>query len=138
MRKYMFLGYTKQAVEYVFEVDGKEVVISSNAARYEDAITAAGLPENAELVRSFSFPIYDGRKNKDPYTFDFLTLTQGYNEKQLEEALAHNITRFLLELGSGFAYVGRQMELRMPNGQSYFPDMVFYHIKMRCYLSLKE
>ena len=71
---------------------------------------------------------------KDPYTFDFLTLTQGYNEKQLEEALAHNITRFLLELGSGFAYVGRQMELRMPNGQSYFPDMVFYHIKMRCYV----
>lgn len=70
MRKYMFLGYTKQAVEYVFEVDGKEVVISSNAARYEDAITAAGLPENAELVRSFSFPIYDGKKNKDPYTFD--------------------------------------------------------------------
>ena len=71
---------------------------------------------------------------KDPYTFDFLTLTQGYNEKQLEEALAHNITRFLLELGSGFAYVGRQLELRMPNGQSYFPDMVFYHIKMRCYV----
>ena len=71
---------------------------------------------------------------KDPYTFDFLTLTQGYNEKQLEDALAHNITRFLLELGSGFAYVGRQMELRMPNGQSYFPDMVFYHIKMRCYV----
>ena len=71
---------------------------------------------------------------KDPYTFDFLTLTQGYNEKQLEDALTHNITRFLLELGSGFAYVGRQMELRMPNGQSYFPDMVFYHIKMRCYV----
>lgn len=71
---------------------------------------------------------------KDPYVFDFLSLAAGYTEKQLEDALAHNITRFLLELGSGFAFVGRQMELRMPNGQSYFPDMVFYHIKMRCYV----
>lgn len=71
---------------------------------------------------------------KDPYVFDFLSLAEGYTEKQLEDALAHNITRFLLELGSGFAFVGRQMELRMPNGQSYFPDMVFYHIKMRCYV----
>lgn len=71
---------------------------------------------------------------KDPYMFDFLSLAEGYTEKQLEDALAHNITRFLLELGSGFAFVGRQMELRMPNGQSYFPDMVFYHIKMRCYV----
>ena len=71
---------------------------------------------------------------KDPYTFDFLTLTQGYTEKQLEDALSRNITRFLLELGSGFAYIGRQIELRMPNGQSYFPDMIFYHIKMRCYV----
>lgn len=71
---------------------------------------------------------------KDPYMFDFLSLKEGYTEKQLEDALAHNITRFLLELGRGFAFVGRQIELRMPNGQSYFPDMVFYHIKMRCYV----
>ena len=66
--------------------------------------------------------------------FNYMGPIDGHNEKQLEDALAHNITRFLLELGSGFAYVGRQMELRMPNGQSYFPDMVFYHIKMRCYV----
>ena len=68
MRKYKFLGYTKQAVEYVFEVNGEKVVISSNAARYEDAITAAELPESARLIQSLSFPIYDGKKNKDPYT----------------------------------------------------------------------
>lgn len=48
--------------------------------------------------------------------------------------MAHNITRFLLELGKGFAYVGRQMELRMPNGQSFFPDMIFYHTKLKCYV----
>lgn len=71
---------------------------------------------------------------KDPYRFDFLSMTKGYSEKQLEDALAHNISRFLLELGKGFAYVGRQMELRMPNGQSFFPDMIFYHIKLKCYV----
>ncbi|HPW71031.1 MAG TPA: PDDEXK nuclease domain-containing protein [Bacteroides graminisolvens] len=71
---------------------------------------------------------------KDPYNFDFLSLTQGYNEKQFEEALAQNVTRFLLELGKGFAFVGRQMELRMPSGQSFFPDMVFYHTKLKCYV----
>lgn len=68
MRKYKFLGYTKQAVEYEFEVNGEKVVISSNAARYEDAITAAELPEGTRLIQSLSFPIYDGKKNKDPYT----------------------------------------------------------------------
>lgn len=55
----------------------------------------------------------------------------------LEEALEHNIRRFLLELGTGFAYVGSQMELRMPGGTSYFPDMVFYHTKLKCYVVLE-
>lgn len=71
---------------------------------------------------------------KDPYNFDFLTLSENYREKDLEEALAHNITRFLLELGKGFAFVGRQMELRMPGGQTFFPDMIFYHTKLKCYV----
>ena len=71
---------------------------------------------------------------KDPYNFDFLSVGPNYDEKELEGALIGNITRFLLELGKGFAFVGRQMELKMPNGKSYFPDLVFYHIKMRCYV----
>lgn len=71
---------------------------------------------------------------KDPYNFDFLTLNENYREKDLEGALAHNITRFLLELGTGFAFVGRQMELRMPGGQTFYPDMIFYHTKLKCYV----
>lgn len=74
---------------------------------------------------------------KDPYHFDFLNLTEQYTEKQLEDALIHNITRFLLELGKGFAFVGRQMELRMPGGQTFFPDMVFYHTKLKCYVVIE-
>ena len=71
---------------------------------------------------------------KDPYNFDFLSLAKDYSERELEEALMQNITRFLLELGQGFAFVGRQMELRMPEGQSFFPDLIFYHIPMKCYV----
>ncbi len=71
---------------------------------------------------------------KDPYNFSFLTLEAGYREKELEEGLMNNITRFLLELGRGFAFVGRQMELRMPGGQTFSPDMVFYHIRLKAYV----
>ena len=71
---------------------------------------------------------------KDPYNFDFLTMQAGYDEKELEAALVANVTRFLLELGKGFAYVGRQMELRMEDGQSFYPDLVFYHIPQKRYV----
>ncbi len=74
---------------------------------------------------------------KDPYKFDFLSMREGYDERMLEDALEHNIRKFLLELGTGFAYVGRQMELKMPNGKTYFPDMVFYHTRLKCYVVLE-
>lgn len=70
---------------------------------------------------------------KSPYNFEFLEMKAGYDERQLEDALCKNITRFLLELGQGFAFVGRQMELSMPGGQTFIPDLVFYHIKLKCY-----
>ena len=74
---------------------------------------------------------------KDPYNFDFLTMKPKYDEHDLEEALVSNVTQFLLELGRGFSYVGRQMELRMPGGQSFFPDLVFYHIPQHRYVVIE-
>lgn len=71
---------------------------------------------------------------KDPYDFNFLDMKVGYSELELEDALVNNIARFLLELGNGFAFVGRQIELRMTNGKSYFPDLVFYHTRLKCYV----
>lgn len=71
---------------------------------------------------------------KSPYQFGFLQLKEKHDEKELEEALVNNVTQFLLELGQGFAYVGRQMELRMPDGSSYFPDLIFYHTRLKCYV----
>ena len=70
---------------------------------------------------------------KDPYVFDFLSLTKGYQEKELENALTENITKFLLELGSGFAFVGRQYKL-IVGGDEFRIDLLFYHIKLKCYV----
>lgn len=71
---------------------------------------------------------------KKEYDLSFITVDEVKKEKDLENALANNITRFLLELGRGFSYVGRQMELQMPGGQTYFPDLVFYHIPQHRYV----
>ena len=70
---------------------------------------------------------------KDPYNFDFLMLTKKHNEKELEDALMEQITNFLLELGSGFAFVGRQYKL-MVGGDEFRIDLLFYHIKLKCYV----
>ena len=71
---------------------------------------------------------------KSPYNFAFLEIEKEHDERQLEEALISNITRFLLELGRGFSFVGRQMELQMPGGQTFYPDLIFYHIPQHRYV----
>lgn len=73
---------------------------------------------------------------KDPYNFDFLALHEDYKERELQTALEENISRFLLELGNGFAFVGRQVRLEV-NGDEYFCDLLFYHIKLRRYIVIE-
>ena len=70
---------------------------------------------------------------KDPYNFQFLALENDYREKELEDALTENITKFLLELGVGFAYVGRQIPLNVGD-ETIYPDLLFYHLELRCYV----
>lgn len=70
---------------------------------------------------------------KDPYNFDFLTLTEDYNEKELEIALTEQITQFLLELGTGFSYMGRQVNIKVGESDFYL-DLLFYHVKLHCYV----
>ena len=74
---------------------------------------------------------------KSPYNLDFLSMRQEYEEKELEDALIQNVTQFLLELGSGFAYVGRQMELRIDEESVFFPDLIFYHIPQKRYVIIE-
>ncbi|NDV68435.1 YhcG family protein [Dysgonomonas sp. 25] len=73
---------------------------------------------------------------KDPYNFDFLVLSENYKERELEDALTENITRFLLELGAGFSYVGRQVPLNIGD-KEFFIDLLFYHLKLRCYVVIE-
>ena len=70
---------------------------------------------------------------KDPYNFDFLTMREKYDEKELKDALMDNIAHFLLELGNGFAFVGREVRIEMGETEN-FMDMLFYNIKLHCYV----
>lgn len=70
---------------------------------------------------------------KDPYHFDFLGLGDEAHERDIENALIRHITRFLLELGAGFAFVGRQFRLEV-EGDEFFIDLLFYHTRLKCYV----
>ena len=70
---------------------------------------------------------------KDPYHFDFLTLKDDYNERVLEMALIDEVQKFLLELGAGFSFVGRQVHLEVGD-QDFYVDLLFYHLKLRCFV----
>lgn len=70
---------------------------------------------------------------KDPYTFDFLEIRARHDEKELEDALMENMTKFLLELGQGFSFVGRQYKLNV-GGSEFKIDLLFYHVKLYCYV----
>lgn len=70
---------------------------------------------------------------KDPYVFDFLSLTKEHNERELESGLIAHITQFLLELGAGFAYIGRQIPLQIGE-REFFPDLLFYHTRLHCHV----
>jgi predicted nuclease of restriction endonuclease-like (RecB) superfamily len=73
---------------------------------------------------------------KDPYVFDFLTLAPQAVERDIENQLVAQITRFLLELGKGFAFLGRQYPL-VVNGRDYFLDLLFYHARLKCYVVIE-
>jgi predicted nuclease of restriction endonuclease-like (RecB) superfamily len=70
---------------------------------------------------------------KDPYVFDFLTLSEPYKERDIENQLIENITKFLLELGKGFAFIGRQYHLEVAEND-YYLDLLFYHAILKCYV----
>ncbi|MFT4101019.1 MAG: PDDEXK nuclease domain-containing protein [Burkholderiaceae bacterium] len=70
---------------------------------------------------------------KDPYLFDFLGLGDDAHEREIENALVRHITKFLLELGSGFAFMGRQYRLEV-DGSEFFIDLLFYHTRLKCHV----
>ncbi len=73
---------------------------------------------------------------KDPYIFDFLSVGEKAHEREIERDLVRHITEFLLELGSGFSYVGKQVHLEVA-GEDFYLDLLFYHLKLRCYVVIE-
>jgi len=70
---------------------------------------------------------------KDPYIFDFLTLDKPFRERELEAGLVEHLERFLLELGAGFAFVGRQVHLDVAE-EDFYVDLLFYHLRIRSFV----
>jgi predicted nuclease of restriction endonuclease-like (RecB) superfamily len=70
---------------------------------------------------------------KDPYIFDFLSIGDEAQEREIEKVLIDHIQKFLLELGTGFAFVGWQVHLEV-RGEDFYIDLIFYHTKLHCYV----
>ena len=73
---------------------------------------------------------------KDPYNFDFISIREKYDEKELKDALMDNIERFLMELGNGFAYAGREVELNIGKTENFI-DLLFYNYKLHCFVVIE-
>lgn len=119
VRKTMDNGWSRSVLEHQIE--------SGLFLRQGNAITNfdVRLPEvHSDLAK---------QTLKDPYHFDFLTLREKYDEKELEQALVDQMTQFLLELGSGFSYLGRQVHIKVGESDFYM-DLLFYHVRLHCYV----
>ena len=122
------LWYARQTVEHGWSRTILELQIQSDLyGRQGKAVSnfAATLPPpQSDLAQ---------QTLKDPYLFDFLTLSDEAHERDLEGGLVGHVQRFLLELGAGFAFVGRQVHLVVGDDDFYI-DLLFYHLKLRCFV----
>ncbi len=122
------LWYAQQTIENGWSRNVLVHQIESNLyARQGKALTNFTLalpPTQSDLARQLL---------KDSYVFDFLSLGQEAKERDLEQGLLLHLQRFMLELGKGFAFVGNQYHLEV-GGQDFYIDLLFYHLKLRCYV----
>lgn len=125
------LLYASRAIEHGWSRSILEMQIETKRVEREgQAITnfSQQLPAATTDLAQQSF--------KDPYLFDFLDLGEEAQEREVEQALVHHITQFLLELGAGFAFVGKQVHIEV-GGDDFFLDLLFYHLKLRCYVVIE-
>lgn len=125
------LWYMQQSLAHGWSRNVLTLMIKSDAhARQGAAITnfEAQLPApQSDLAQ---------QALKDPYVFDFLTLERPFRERELETGLVAHLERFLLELGTGFAFVGRQHHIALGDDDFYL-DLLFYHYKLRCFVVIE-
>ncbi|MTW20222.1 PDDEXK nuclease domain-containing protein [Allochromatium palmeri] len=122
------LWYAQQVLEQGWSRDTLAVQIKNRVhERQGSAVTnfSTTLPEaHAALAQGLL---------KDPYVFDFLTLDEPFRERELETGLLEHLQRFLIELGRGFAFVGRQYRLAVSD-RDFYLDLLFYHLHLRCFV----
>jgi predicted nuclease of restriction endonuclease-like (RecB) superfamily len=122
------LWYLQKTVEHGWSRDVMVIQIENGLHRHTgQAVTnfKETLPSpQSELAQQIT---------RDPYLFDFLALTEPHRERELENQLIAHVERFLLALGAGFALVGRQVRLQI-GGEESFLDLLFYHLKLRCFI----
>ena len=122
------LWYAKAAIEHGWSRNILEMQIDSGLYKRQGKATTnfhATLPKpQSDLAQQLL---------KDPYNFDFLTLSKDAHEREVETGLVAHIQKFLLELGVGFAFVGRQVPLEVSE-KEYRIDLLFYHLKLRCFV----
>jgi predicted nuclease of restriction endonuclease-like (RecB) superfamily len=122
------LWYMQKIIENGWGRDLLTMMIKSHAhERQGQAVT------NFDTILPSPQSELAGQALKDPYIFDFLTLTEPFQERELETGLVLHIEKFLIELGQGFAFVGRQYHLQVSDNDFYI-DLLFYHIKLRCFV----
>lgn len=122
------LLYVQKTIEHgwsrnvlVHQIESKLIEREGQATtNFEQSLPAA----NSELAQ---------QTLKDPYIFDFLSVGANAKERDIEQALTQHISQFLLELGAGFAFVGKQVHLEV-GGDDFYLDLLFYHLKLRCYI----
>jgi len=122
------LWFARQAFEHGWSRDVLSLQIQSRAhERHGNAVT--------NFQRTLPPPQSDlaSQLLKDPYFFDFLTLEKPFHERELETGLLRHLQHFLVELGIGFAFVGRQVHMEVGDSDFYI-DLLFYHLKLRCFV----
>jgi predicted nuclease of restriction endonuclease-like (RecB) superfamily len=123
--------YMRQAIENGWSRDVLGIMIKSEAHnRQGTAVTnfSAQLPSPQSDMAQQAL--------KDPYIFDFLSLTEPFQERELEAGLVQHLEKFLIELGQGFAFVGRQYHLEVSE-KDFYIDLLFYHLNLRCFMVIE-
>jgi predicted nuclease of restriction endonuclease-like (RecB) superfamily len=122
------LWYMRQTIEDGWSRNILDLQIKNNA--YKRAAKAV-----TNFERTLPSPQSDlvQQTLKDPYIFDFLTLDEPFRERELETGLIRHLERFLIELGQGFSFVGRQYHLDIGE-KDFYIDLLFYHLKLRCFV----
>jgi len=122
MQKILEHGYSRDVLKHMIESElHKRISIATS--NFKELLP----PAQSDLaIQTF----------KDPYLFDFLTLDEPFRERELELGLVEHLEKFLLELGVGFSFVGRQYKLEVGENE-YYLDLLFYHFKLRCFVVIE-